>query len=75
MLRDRYRDESIPGGLLYYLRGKHMQGLPAERHEIRSEEEEEGGGGKEVNEEEEEKEEEGEEREKGRNEVKEEGKG
>ena len=41
MLRDRYRDDSIPGGLLYYMRGEHMQGLPAERHEIRSEEEEE----------------------------------
>ena len=27
----------IPGGLLYYMKAGHMQGLPAQRHEIRSE--------------------------------------
>ena len=43
MLRDRYHGDSIPGGLLYYMKGEYMQGLPAERHEIRSEE----GGGRE----------------------------
>ena len=46
MLRDRYHDDDIPGGLLYYMKAGHMQGLPAEAHEIRSEGE--GGGGGEV---------------------------
>jgi DNA replication ATP-dependent helicase Dna2 len=36
MLRDRYGGESIPGGLLYYMKAGHMQGLPAEDHDIRS---------------------------------------
>ena len=39
MLRDRYHDDNIPGGLLYYMKAGHMQGLPAEPHEIRGERE------------------------------------
>ena len=45
MLRDRYHDDNIPGGLLYYMKAGHMQGLPAEPHEIRGERE--GGRGRE----------------------------
>ena len=45
MLRDRYHDDNIPGGLLYYMKAGHMQGLPAESHEIRSEREGGGEGG------------------------------
>ena len=37
MLRDRYRQKSVPGGLLYYMKAGHMQGLPAEDHDLRSE--------------------------------------
>ena len=44
MLRDRYHDDNIPGGLLYYMKAGHMQGLPAEPHENRGERE---GGGRE----------------------------
>ena len=36
MLRDRYSDASVPGGLLYYMKAGHMHGLPAEDHDIRS---------------------------------------
>ena len=40
MLRDRYGNgcdgNSIPGGLLYYMKADHMQGLPAETHDIKS---------------------------------------
>ena len=43
MLRDRYRDDDIPGGLLYYMKTDHMTGLSAESHDIRSEREREGG--------------------------------
>ena len=39
MLRDRYHDDNVPGGLLYYMKAGHMQGLPAEPHEIRGERE------------------------------------
>ena len=45
MLRDRYPDDDIPGGLLYYMKTGHMQGLPAETHEIRSKGKGEGGRG------------------------------
>ena len=41
MLRERYYGESVPGGLLYYMKAEHMQGLAAEDHDIRSECEEE----------------------------------
>ena len=29
--------ESVPGGLLYYMKAEHMPGLAAEDHDIRSE--------------------------------------
>ena len=35
MLGDRYSPSSPPGGLLFYLKGGHMQGLPALPHEKR----------------------------------------
>ena len=35
MLGDRYFPSSLPGGLLFYLKGGHMQGLPALPHEKR----------------------------------------
>ena len=33
MLRDRYQIPEHPGGLLAYLRTKHVQGIPAFTHE------------------------------------------
>ena len=35
MLSDR-KQQHIPGGLLYYMKGQHTQGVPALTNEIRS---------------------------------------